>query len=68
MTPLAKADLTTNIATRKALYAQAVKAMIQWGGIVYLDAATNQLAYQKAVKGLLMTPDGLLHFDPAVLG
>lgn len=67
MTPLAKADLTTNITTRKALYAQAVKAMISWGGIVYLDAATNQLAYQKAVTGVLMTPDGLLHFDPAVL-
>jgi peptide/nickel transport system substrate-binding protein len=67
MTPLARADLTTNIATRKALYAQAVKAMIQWGGIVYIDATTNQLAYQKAVTGVLMTPDGLLHFDPAVL-
>ncbi|MGB6456127.1 MAG: ABC transporter substrate-binding protein [Streptosporangiaceae bacterium] len=67
MTPLANADLTTNIASRKALYAQAVKAMIQWGGIVYIDAATNQLAYQKAVSGVLMTPDGLLHFDPAVL-
>lgn len=68
MTPLSKADLTTNIATRKALYAQAVTAMIQWGGIVYIDAATNQLAYQKAVSGVLMTPDGLLHFDPAVVG
>jgi peptide/nickel transport system substrate-binding protein len=67
MTPLAKADLTTNVASRKALYDQAVKAMIQWGGIVYLVATTNQLAYQKAVTGVLMTPDGLLHFDPAVL-
>jgi peptide/nickel transport system substrate-binding protein len=67
MTPLAKADLTTNIATRKALYAQAVKAMNAWGGIIYLFYTTNQLAYQKADSGVLMTPDGLLHFDPAVL-
>jgi peptide/nickel transport system substrate-binding protein len=67
MTPLAKADLTTNVASRKALYAQAVKAMNAWGGIIYLFYTTNQLAYQKADSGILMTPDGLLHFDPAVL-
>jgi hypothetical protein len=44
-----------------------VKAMNTWGGIIYLFYTTNQLAYQKADSGVLMTPDGLLHFDPAVL-
>jgi len=68
LTPLAEADQTTNIAQRKSLYAQAVTAMNQWGGIIYLFATTNQLAYQKAdTGGVLFTPDGLLHFAPAAV-
>jgi peptide/nickel transport system substrate-binding protein len=69
LTPLAQADQTTNIAQRKTLYAQAVTAMQQWGGIVYLFSTTNQLAYQKSdTGGVLFTPDGLLHFAPAAVG
>lgn len=68
LTPLAQADRTTNIAQRKALYSQAVNAMNQWGGIIYLFSTTNQLGYQKSeTGGVLFTPDGLLHFAPAAV-
>lgn len=68
LSPLAAADRTTNVAQRKSLYAQAVTAMNQWGGIIYLFYTTNQLAYQKAeTGGVLFTPDGLLHFTPAAV-
>lgn len=68
LTPLAQADQTTNTAQRKALYSQAVKAMNQWGGIIYLFSTTNQVGYQKTeTGGVLMTPDGLLHFAPAAV-
>lgn len=68
LTPLAQADRTTNTAQRKALYSQAEQAMIQWGGIIYLFHATNQIAYQKTVTGVSFTPDGLLHFASAAIG
>jgi peptide/nickel transport system substrate-binding protein len=68
LTPLAQADRTTDIAQRKAFYAQAVNAMNEWGGIIYLFSTTNQLAYQKSeTGGVLFTPDGLLHFAPAAV-
>jgi peptide/nickel transport system substrate-binding protein len=68
LTPLAQADQTTNTAQRKTLYSQAVKAMNQWGGIIYLFSTTNQVGYQKTeTGGVLMTPDGLLHFAPAAV-
>jgi len=68
LTPLAQADRTTDIAQRKALYLQAEQAMVQWGGIIYLFHATNQVAYQKKVTGVSFTPDGLLHFASAAVG
>jgi peptide/nickel transport system substrate-binding protein len=68
MTPLAQADQTTVIAQRKALYYQAEKAMIQWGGIIYLFHTTDQAAYAKNVTGVSFTPDGLLHFASAAVG
>jgi peptide/nickel transport system substrate-binding protein len=68
MTPLAEADQTTVIAERKALYYQAEKAMVQWGGIIYLFHTTNQVAYPKDVTGVSFTPDGLLHFASAAIG
>jgi peptide/nickel transport system substrate-binding protein len=68
LTPLAQADRTTDVAKRKALYLQAEQAMVQWGGIIYLFHATNQLAYQKKVTGVSFTPDGLLHFASAAIG
>jgi peptide/nickel transport system substrate-binding protein len=69
LSPLAKADQTTNVAQRKTLYAQAVTAMQQWGGIIYIFSTTNQLAYQKSdTGGVTFTPDGLLHFTPSAVG
>ncbi len=68
MTPLAQADQTTVTANRKALYYQAEKAMVQWGGILYLFHTTNQVAYPKNVTGVSFTPDGLLHFASAAIG
>lgn len=68
LTPLAEAQRTTNVAQRKTLYGQAVSAMVQWGGIIYLFHTSNQLAYQKSeTGGVLFTPDGLLHFAPAAV-
>lgn len=68
LTPLAQADRTTDVAQRKALYLKAEQAMVQWGGIIYLFHATNQIAYQKKVTGVSFTPDGLLHFASAAIG
>jgi peptide/nickel transport system substrate-binding protein len=68
VTPLAEAARTTNVAQRKALYNQAERAMVAWGGIIYLFHTTNQVAYQKQVTGVSFTPDGLLHFASAAIG
>lgn len=68
MTPLAQADRTTVTAQRKALYYQAEKAMIKWGGIIYLFHTADQVAYAKNVTGVSFTPDGLLHFASAAVG
>ena len=65
--PLARAKATTNLATRKALYYQAEKAMLQYNGIIYLFHLTNQIAYPKSVVGVSFTPDGLLHLGSAGL-
>ena len=65
--PLAEAKATTNIATRKALYYKAEKAMLQYNAIIYLFHLTNQIAYPKSVVGVSFTPDGLLHLGSAGL-